>query len=123
VNSLPSPSLFSLNCGRRLAFQEIGTRESPQVLLCLPGLLETSASFEPLLVAATHATSLRVIAIDHCGRGNSDALPMDSGYAMAIYLADTEEFISRHIFQASEPHPKLDVMGTSMGGILAMYLA
>jgi pimeloyl-ACP methyl ester carboxylesterase len=76
-----------------------------------------------LLVAATHATSLRVIAIDHCGRGNSDALPMDSGYAMAIYLADTEEFISRHIFQASEPHPKLDVMGTSMGGILAMYLA
>jgi len=123
VSSLPSPSLFSLNCGRRLAFHEFGSRESPQVLLCLPGLLETSASFESLLVAATHAPGLRVIAIDHCGRGNSDALPMDGGYAMAIYLADIEEFIARQIFQTIGLQPKLDVLGTSMGGILAMYLA
>ena len=48
---------------------------------------------------------------------------MDSGYAMAIYLADIEEFIARQIFQTIGLQPKLDVLGTSMGGILAMYLA
>ena len=48
---------------------------------------------------------------------------MDGGYAMAIYLADIEEFIARQIFRTIGLHPKLDVLGTSMGGILAMYLA
>jgi len=94
-----------------------------QVLLCLPGLLETRASFEQLLLAATKAPRLRVVAIDYCGRGNSDALTNDSGYTMSLYLADVEEFIRREVFQPGLPKPKLDVIGTSMGGILGMYLA
>jgi hypothetical protein len=48
---------------------------------------------------------------------------MDSGYTMSLYLADVEEFIRREVFQAGLPKPKLDVIGTSMGGILGMYLA
>ena len=112
-----------LEQGRRLAYTEVGERESMQVLLCLPGLLETRASFEQLLLAATKAPRLRVVAIDYCGRGNSDALTNDSGYTMSLYLADVEEFIRREVFQPGLPKPKLDVIGTSMGGILGMYLA
>jgi len=47
---------------------------------------------------------------------------MDRGYSMSLYLADIEEFIGRELFQAGLPKPKLDVIGTSMGGILGMYL-
>lgn len=123
MNSLLSQSSFYLKSGRRLAFHEVGAKDSPRVVLCLPGLLETSASFEPLLIATAHTPGLRVIALDHCGRGESDALPNDSGYSMSIYLSDTEEFIAHEIFQSNTSAPTLDVIGTSMGGILAMYLA
>ena len=123
MNSLKRHLTSSLERGGRLAYTEAGYRDSAQVLLCLPGLLETRSSFEKLLLVASHSPGLRVIAVDYCGRGGSDALSMDSGYTMSLYLADVEEFIRREVFQAGLPKPKLDVIGTSMGGILGMYLA
>jgi len=123
VNSLKRHLTSPLERGGRLAYTEVGYRDSAQVLLCLPGLLETRSSFEKLLLVASHSPGLRVIAVDYCGRGGSDALSMDSGYTMSLYLADVEEFIRREVFQAGLPKPKLDVIGTSMGGILGMYLA
>lgn len=123
VNSLQRHLSSPLERGGRLAYSEVGDRDSAQVLLCLPGLLETRSSFEKLLLVASHSPGLRVIAVDYCGRGGSDALSMDSGYTMSLYLADVEEFIRREVFQAGLPKPKLDVIGTSMGGILGMYLA
>ena len=123
MNSLQRHLTSPLKRGGRLAYTEVGDRDSAQVLLCLPGLLETRSSFEALLLAASHSPGLRVIAVDYCGRGGSDALSMDSGYTMSLYLADIEEFIGREVFQPGPPNPKLDVIGTSMGGILGMYLA
>ena len=123
MNSLKRHLTSPLKRGGRLAYTEAGYRDSAQVLLCLPGLLETRSSFEKLLLVASHSPGLRVIAVDYCGRGGSDALSMDSGYTMSLYLADVEEFIRREVFQAGLPKPKLDVIGTSMGGILGMYLA
>jgi len=123
VNHLQQHLTSPLERGGRLAFTEVGERGSAQVLLCLPGLLETSSSFEELLLAARHSLGLRVIAVDYCGRGGSDALSMDSGYTMSLYLTDIEEFIRREVFQSGLPRPKLDLIGTSMGGILGMYLA
>ena len=123
MNSLQRHLTSPLKRGGRLAYTEVGDRGSAQVLLCLPGLLETRSSFEQLLLAANHSPGLRVIAVDYCGRGGSDALSMDSGYTMSLYLADIEEFIGREVFQPGPPKPKLDVIGTSMGGILGMYLA
>jgi len=123
VNHLQQHLTSPLERGGRLAFTEVGERGSAQVLICLPGLLETSSSFEQLLLAARHSLGLRVIAVDYCGRGGSDALSMDSGYTMSLYLTDIEEFIRREVFQSSLPKPKLDLIGTSMGGILGMYLA
>jgi pimeloyl-ACP methyl ester carboxylesterase len=109
--------------GRRLAFSQVGEANSPRVLLCLPGLLETRASFHPLLNTASNAHGLRVISLDLCGRGDSDPLPSDSGYCMSLYLSDIEAFIRQEVFGHGAPKPRLDVIGTSMGGILGMYLA
>ena len=123
VHSFQRHLISRLERGGGLAYTEVGDRSSKQVLLCLPGLLETRNSFEKLLLVATHSPGLRVIAVDYCGRGESDALPNDSGYTMSLYLADVEEFIRREVFQPGLPKPKLDLIGTSMGGILGMYLA
>ncbi len=109
--------------GRRLAFSQVGETNSPRVLLSLPGLLETRANFHPLLRAASDTFGLRVISLDFCGRGDSDPLPSDSGYCMSLYLSDIEAFICQEVFGQGEPKPRLDVLGTSMGGILGMYLA
>jgi len=109
--------------GRRLAFSQVGEANSPRVLLCLPGLLETRTTFDPLLHAASDTHGLRVISLDLCGRGDSDSLPSDSGYCMSLYLSDVEAFIRQEIFGHGLPRPRLDVLGTSMGGILGVYLA
>lgn len=109
--------------GRRLAYSAVGDAHSHHVLVCLPGLLETRATFDPLLKAAQTVPGLRVISLDHCGRGDSDPLPHDAGYAMSVYLQDTAQLLREVVMQDGHPLPHIEVLGTSMGGILAMYLA
>lgn len=108
---------------RRLAFSEVGEPNSPDVLLCLPGLLETRATFDPLLHAAAALQGLRVISLDMCGRGDADPLPNDKGYAMSVYLEDVVQFLKHAVMHDATVAPRVHVLGTSMGGILAMYLA
>jgi pimeloyl-ACP methyl ester carboxylesterase len=93
------------------------------VLLCLPGLLETRATFDPLLQAAQGVHGLRAISLDLCGRGDSSQLPGDQGYTMQVYLEDVAQFMRQALMPEGQPMPRIDVLGTSMGGILAMYLA
>ena len=115
---------FPLSKGsRHLAYSSVGDVNSPHVLLCLPGLLETRATFDPLLQAADGLQGLRVISVDLCGRGDSSRLPGDKGYTMQVYLEDIEHFIRHELMPDGKPVPHIDVLGTSMGGILAMYLA
>jgi pimeloyl-ACP methyl ester carboxylesterase len=101
----------------------VGDANSPHVLLCLPGLLETRATFDPLLQAAQGMHGLRVISLDLCGRGDSSPLPDDQGYTMQVYLEDVVHFMRHALMPEGQPMPRIDVVGTSMGGILAMYLA
>jgi pimeloyl-ACP methyl ester carboxylesterase len=108
---------------RRLAYSQVGDADSPRVLVCLPGLLETRATFDALLQAASGLHGLRVISIDHCGRGDSDRLPGDKGYCMSVYLDDTVQFLRQEVMREGHPMPHIELLGTSMGGILAMYLA
>jgi pimeloyl-ACP methyl ester carboxylesterase len=42
---------------------------------------------------------------------------------MQVYLEDIVHFIRAELMPDGQPVPHLDVLGTSMGGILAMYLA
>lgn len=118
------PLQFSLPKGHRhLAYSAVGDANSAHVLLCLPGLLETRATFDPLLQAAQGVYGLRVISLDLCGRGDSSPLPGDQGYTMQIYLEDVAHFMRYALMPEGQPMPRIDVLGTSMGGILAMYLA
>lgn len=108
---------------RRLAFSQVGERHSPDVLLCLPGLLETRATFDSVLQAAQSHPGLRVLSLDLCGRGDSDPLPNDKGYTMSVYLDDVQAFLKHEVLHDDAVLPRVHVLGTSMGGILSMYLA
>ena len=108
---------------RHLAYSTVGDVNSSHVLLCLPGLLETRATFDPLLEAAEGLAGLRVISLDLCGRGDSSPLPGDKGYTMQVYLEDIVHFMRTELMPDGKPVPHIEVLGTSMGGILAMYLA
>jgi pimeloyl-ACP methyl ester carboxylesterase len=108
---------------RRLAFSAVGDRNSPDVLLCLPGLLETRATFDPLLKAAESLHGLRVIGLDLCGRGDSDPTTDDKGYAMSVYLDDVLSFLKKEVMHGDAVIPRVHLLGTSMGGILGMYAA
>lgn len=84
-------------------------------LLCLPGLTRNSADFDDL--ARRHAGRRRVICPDYRGRGRSDYDPDWRRYQPLSYLEDL-----RHLL-AAEGVPRVAVVGTSMGGLLAMGLA
>ena len=107
--------------GRHLVCSRAGESNAEDVLLCLPGLLETRRSFDAVLQAAQAHAGLHVVALDHCGRGDSTPLPGDAGYSMACYLEDIRHLIAAEWMHG--PQRRLHVLGTSMGGLLGLYLA
>ena len=120
VNAL-NEHLHRLPDGRQLAWSSVGPTDAVDVLLCLPGLLETRHSFDPVLQAARAQRGLLAISLDHCGRGDSSRLPGDAGYSMATYLADVRDVIACAL--PSVAARRWHVLGTSMGGLLGLYLA
>ncbi|MGV0960373.1 MAG: alpha/beta fold hydrolase [Limnohabitans sp.] len=102
--------------GRRMAFTDQGPQAARDVLLCLPGLLETRQTFAPMVSACP--AHVRCLSVDYCGRGDSDPLPGDQGYSMLRYLEDLQDFLN-HTLRSDA---RLHILGTSMGGLLALYL-
>lgn len=111
-----STSYHALPDGRRLAFTDTGPQDATDLLLCLPGVLEIRQTFEPVL--RSRPVGVRCISVDYCGRGDSDPLPGDLGYSMARYRDDLTHFLARHL----SAHARLHLLGTSMGGLLTLYL-
>jgi pimeloyl-ACP methyl ester carboxylesterase len=123
---------------RMLAGRDCGLASAPDVLVCLPGLLETQASFDPLVQCL--GDRFRLFTMDFAGRGLSSPMADAQHYKMSSYLADLGLFMA-HIqgrlsaSQASSLHMNLfgkpravqahrrHLLGTSMGGLLAMFLA
>ena len=108
---------------RKVAYSRLGEFNANHIFLCLPGLLETRESFHPLLAMVEQFDDCCWISIDYCGRGGSDQLPAYEKYSFSKYLADTEDLIET-LIQSQKPNSnqKFHLIGTSMGGILAMYL-
>ena len=108
---------------RKVAYSRLGELNAKHIFLCLPGLLETRESFDPLLDMVEQFDDCCWISIDYCGRGNSDQLPASDQYSFSKYLADAEDLIET-LLQPSRinSNRKLHLIGTSMGGILAMHL-
>ena len=84
-------------------------------LLCLTGLVRNSADFAD--VAERHAGERRVIAPDYRGRGRSDYDSDWRNYDPLVYVNDLAHLIAAAGLQ------RLIVLGTSLGGALAMGLA
>ncbi len=99
----------------RLAYTEWGDPDNPRVLLCVHGLTRNGRDFDDL--AGALATDRRVICPDMPGRGESEWLAVKDDYAIPTYLADCAALIARLDVET------VDWLGTSMGGIIGIYLA
>ncbi|WP_293599524.1 alpha/beta fold hydrolase [Polynucleobacter sp. 35-46-11] len=107
---------------RRIAYTVSGDMHGSHVLLCLPGLLETKAAFQILHAYFLKFSGCKVISIDLPGRGESDRISKFEFYKMSLYLSDIRRFVEAIIVNDIGKPPKITVLGTSMGGVLAMYL-
>lgn len=99
----------------RIAYTEWGERDNPRVVVCVHGLTRNGRDFDDL--ARALADDYRVICPDVVGRGRSDWLGVKTDYGFPVYVPDMVTLIAR-----------LDVetvhwVGTSMGGLIGMFLA
>lgn len=99
----------------RIAYLEWGDRENERVLVCVHGLTRCARDFERF--AGAMSDRYRVICPDVVGRGDSEWLADPMLYEFPQYVADMVTLIAR-----------LDVesvhwVGTSMGGLIGMFLA
>ena len=92
-----------------------GPKPSAGSVLCLHGLTRNSRDFEDL---APHLQyRYRIIVPDVRGRGRSARDPNPQNYQPAIYLQDILSLLD------SVEAQRVAVIGTSMGGLLAMMMA
>ena len=85
-------------------------------VLCLHGLTRNSADFEAVAPALA-ADGRRVLALDMRGRGASDWDPKPERYHPDVYLHDTLAAMDELDVASAI------VLGTSMGGLIAMLMA
>src|SRR5207237_9102581 len=114
----------------RIAYTDWGQVDNPHVVVCVHGLARNSRDFDYLAAALT--PECRVVCMDVAGRGESDWLESKSEYSFSTYQSDAAAMLSR----ASAPpgsrwfgnltgkaEPKIDWVGTSMGGMIGLFLA
>ena len=112
---------YSAQDGLSLYYREYGDasldRPPPHLtpVVCLPGLTRNSADFHEL--ALRFSSERRVIALDYRGRGQSSYDPRPQNYQPEVYAADV-----LHLLTAANISRAV-VVGTSIGGLLAMSLA
>ena len=119
----PAPPSFTrqaVQCGsvaglHRMAYTEWGDPKNPDVVVCVHGLTRNGRDFDTLAQAL--ARSYRVVCPDVVGRGVSDWLKEPSGYGFPQYVADMLVLLARLNVK------QVQWVGTSMGGLIGMYLA
>jgi len=120
---------------RRIAATLHGNVGAQSLVIALPGLLETQESFDGLIhnICSEH----RVLTFDWVGRGQSDWLEDSSRYRMSLYLKDlgliysfaqglvsgAGERLGAGAGDRSELGPGITMLGTSMGGLVALAFA
>lgn len=102
---------FKTSDGLNLAFDDQG-RGLP--VLCLSGLTRNRDDFDTVMSLAHRH---RVIRLDYRGRGASDPAPDWQSYTVAREAQDVVELLD-HL-----DLPRVAIIGTSRGGLIAMLLA
>ena len=92
-----------------------GPATDAPAVLCLHGLMRNSRDFEDL--AAHLSARYRVIVPDVRGRGLSTRDPNFNNYRIPVYVQDVVTLL------AGLGAPRVRMIGTSMGGLMAMMLA
>jgi len=111
----PRERTYTTGDGLSLFFRDWGDPYCAATpILCLPGLTRNSRDF--LDLAGRYAADRRVICPDYRGRGRSQHDPDWRRYHPRVYLEDL-----RHLL-AAEGVRRVVVVGTSMGGLIAMAL-
>src|SRR5919108_903580 len=113
----------------RIAYTDWGDAANPHVVLCVHGLARNSRDFD--FLAGALADRCRVACMDVAGRGESEWLDNKSHYTFSTYQNDAAAMLARASAPASSllgklfprKQPRLDWVGTSMGGLIGMFLA
>ncbi len=100
----------------KVAYVEWGDPDDPCPVVCVHGLTRNGRDFDPLAKALADA-GRRVVCPDIVGRGLSDRLDAADLYGYPQYCSDMATMIARLDVDA------VDWVGTSMGGLIAMFLA
>jgi pimeloyl-ACP methyl ester carboxylesterase len=103
--------------GLRLFFRDYHCESAtkPEAVICLPGLTRNSRDFDDL--ASLLSKRRRIITTDLRGRGQSEYDPDRGNYHPAQYVADIWALLD-HL-----ELPSVIVIGTSLGGWMAMIMA
>jgi pimeloyl-ACP methyl ester carboxylesterase len=108
---------FESSDGLTLYYRDYPAPESGRLpVMCLPGLTRNSRDFEALALWLQRG-GRRVLTPDLRGRGRSQYDPNWSNYHPGTYLGDLERL------QTAALAERVIVVGTSLGGILAMLIA
>lgn len=99
----------------KLGYVDWGDRQAVRTVLCIHGLSRNARDFD--FLAAALAADARVIAVDVAGRGRSGWLADPTRYAAPTYIGQIAAFL------AALGLAEIDLVGTSMGGIIGMGLA
>jgi pimeloyl-ACP methyl ester carboxylesterase len=98
-----------------MAYWEWGDTANPHVVVCVHGLTRQGRDFDTL--ARSLSTDVRVVCPDVVGRGHSDWLADPMHYGVAQYVADMVTLLAR------VNAPRVDWVGTSMGGLIGLSVA
>lgn len=106
---------YTSHDGLSLYAADYGPQDSQLTILCMHGLTRNHKDFEPMIEGLD--LSARYISVDVRGRGRSDRDPSGETYQPPVYVQDMATLIA---------HLGLDnlvLVGTSMGGLMAMLMA
>ncbi len=107
-----------INCPHpphQMAYTEWGDSTNNRVLICVHGLTRTARDFD--FLASALSSHYRVICPDIVGRGESDWLDRAENYIYDTYIADILTLLEQLKIS------KVDWLGTSMGGLIGMFMA
>ena len=117
----------------RVAYTEWGNPDGLHLVVCVHGLTRNSRDFDEL-AASLADRGCRIACMDVVGRGDSDWLEHKQDYGFSQYLSDAAALLARltappkrvsllRRLQGASEGPRIDWVGTSMGGLIGMMLA